>query len=98
MYAKSLQSYLTVCDAMNSSLPGSSVRGIIQARVLEWVAMPSSKGSSQLRDRTSISYGSCTDRQVLYHECHQPGSSTDMIIPLLLVGTVSSRLLCGDVG
>ena len=44
MYAKSLQSYLTVCDAMNSSLPGSSVRGIIQARVLEWVAMPSSKG------------------------------------------------------
>ena len=83
---------------MVHSPSGSSVHADSPGRILEWVAMPSSKGSSQLRDRTSISYGSCTDRQVLYHECHQPGSSTDMIIPLLLVGTVSSRLLCGDVG
>ena len=44
--------------------PGSSVRGILQARVLEWVAMPSSRGSSRPRDQTCIS---CIDRQILYH-------------------------------
>ena len=38
---------------------GSSVRGILQARALEWVAMPSSRGSSQPRDRTHVSYTSC---------------------------------------
>ena len=43
------QSCLTLCDPMDCSLPGSSVYGILQARTLEWVAMPSSKGSSQPR-------------------------------------------------
>ena len=56
-----------LCDPMDSSPPGSSVRGILQARKLEWVAMPSSKRSSQPRDRTSISYISCIGRHVLYH-------------------------------
>ena len=37
-----------LCDAMDCSLPGSSVHGILQARILEWVAMPSSRGSSCL--------------------------------------------------
>ena len=37
--AKSLQSCLTLCDAMDGSLPGSSIHGIFQARVLEWVAI-----------------------------------------------------------
>ena len=41
---------------MDCSLPGSSIRGIFQARVLEWVAMPSSRGPSQLRDRTQVSH------------------------------------------
>ena len=36
----------TLCDPMDYSLPGSSVHGILQARILEWVAMPSSRGSS----------------------------------------------------
>ena len=40
--AKSRQSCLTLCDPMDCSLPGSSVHGILQARILEWVAMPSS--------------------------------------------------------
>ena len=40
--AKSLQSCLTLCDPMDCSLPGSSVHGILQARILDWVAMPSS--------------------------------------------------------
>ena len=44
---KSFQSCLTICDPMDCSLPGSSVHGILQARMLKWVAMPSSRGSSQ---------------------------------------------------
>ena len=45
----------TLCDPMNCSPPGSSVHGILQARILEWVAMPSSRGSSQPRDQTQVS-------------------------------------------
>ena len=41
---------------MDCSLPGSSVLGILQARILEWVAMPSSRGSSQPRDQTQVSH------------------------------------------
>ena len=44
--AKSLQSCLTLCNPMDCSPPGSSVHGILQARILEWVAMPFSKRSS----------------------------------------------------
>ena len=44
--AKSLQSYLTLCDPMDCSLPGSSAHGILQARILEWVATSPSRGSS----------------------------------------------------
>ena len=43
---KSLQACRTLCDPMDCSPPGSSVRGLLQARILEWVAMPSSRGSS----------------------------------------------------
>ena len=46
---------------MDCSPPGSSVHGILQARILEWVAMPSSRGSSQPRDGTQVSYNSCTE-------------------------------------
>ena len=52
---------------MDCSLPGPSIHGILQARMLEWVTMPSSRGSSQLRDWTCISYISCIDRQVDKH-------------------------------
>ena len=52
--AKPLQSHPTLCDLINYSLPGSSVNGILQARILEWVAMPSSRESSPPRDRTSL--------------------------------------------
>ena len=68
--AKSLQSSPTLCDLMDGSPPGSSVHGILQAQILEWIAMPSSRGSSQPRDQTSISYVSCTGRWVLYHLHH----------------------------
>ena len=49
------QSCLTLCNPMDCSPPGSSVHGILQARILEWVAMPSSRRSSQPRDRTRVS-------------------------------------------
>ena len=52
--AKSLQSCPALCDPMDCSPPGSSVHGVLQARILEWVVMPSSRGSSQPRDRTCI--------------------------------------------
>ena len=45
----------TLCDPMDCSPPGSSVHGILQARTLEWVAIPSSGGSSQPSDRTWVS-------------------------------------------
>ena len=50
MHAKSLQSCLTLCDLMDSSPPGSSVHGISQARILEWVAISYSKTSSGSRN------------------------------------------------
>ena len=46
MHDKSLQSYLTLCNPMDCSLPGSSVHVILQARILEWVAVSSSKYKS----------------------------------------------------
>ena len=46
LYALVAQSYLTLCDPVDCSLPGSSVHGILQARVLEWVAMPFSRLNS----------------------------------------------------
>ena len=50
------QLYPTVCDPMNFSLPGSSVLGILQAGMLEWVAIPFSRGSSWSRDWTQVSH------------------------------------------
>ena len=52
--AKSLWSCLTHCDPMDCRLPGSSLHGILQTRILEWVAVPSSKGSSWPRDQTCV--------------------------------------------
>ena len=47
---------LTLCDPMDCGLPGSSIHGILQARLLEWVAISFSRGSSQPRDRTQVSH------------------------------------------
>ena len=46
----------TLCDLMDCSPPGSSVHGVLQARKLEWVAMPSSRGPSQPWDQTQVSH------------------------------------------
>ena len=50
------QLYPTLCDPMNGSLPGSSIHGIFQARILEWVIIPFSGGFSQPKDRTLVSH------------------------------------------
>ena len=49
--AKSLQSCPTLCDPMDCSLPDSSVHEVLRTRILEWVAMPSSRESSRPRDQ-----------------------------------------------
>ena len=49
------QSCPTLYDPMDCSPPGSAIHGILQARVLEWVAIPFSRGSSQPRDQTQVS-------------------------------------------
>ena len=66
--AKSHQLRPALCDPMESSPPDSSVPGILQARILEWLAMPSTRESSWPRDQFLLaSHVSCTGRQVLYH-------------------------------
>ena len=57
---QSLKSYLTLCNPMNCNLPGSSAHGILQARILEWIATPSSRGSSWPRGQTCFSCVYCT--------------------------------------
>ena len=58
-------SHAQLCDNMDCSLPGSSVHGVLQARILEWVAISSSRGSSWPGNRTCVSYF-CIGRQAFY--------------------------------
>ena len=76
--AKLLQSYPTLCDPKDCSLPDLSVHGILQSRIFEWVAMSSSRESSWPRDQTWVSYNSCIGVWVLYHWCHL-GSPTAVL-------------------
>ena len=64
-HAKSFQPCLTLFDTINCSSPGSSVCKILQTRILEWVAISYSRGSSQPGDQTHNSF-SCIGRRVLY--------------------------------
>ena len=61
------QSCLTLCDPVDGSPPESSVHGIFQTRILEWVAISFSRESSQLMDRTHVSFVSSIGKQILYH-------------------------------
>ena len=61
------QSCWSLFNPMDCSPPGSSVHGILQARILEQVAMPSSRGSSQPRDQTQVSF---IAGQFFYHVSH----------------------------
>ena len=59
LHARSLQSCLALWDPLDCSPPSSSIHGILQAKILEWVAMASSRGSSQPRGQTYFSGSSC---------------------------------------
>ena len=74
------QSYPARCDPMDRTPPGSSVHGIPQARILEWVAMPFSRGSSRPRNRTP---GLRHYRETFYHLSHQGSSCT--LYPMTLI-------------
>ena len=90
-HARSLESFLTLSDPMDCSPPGSSVRGIFQARILEWVARPSSRGSFWPRDRTCHSCNSCIVGR--FFTAEPPGKHT-----LLFIGCKSNgrrSLGCG---
>ena len=82
VHAKLLQLCLTLCNAMDCSLPGSSVYRILQGRILAWFAMPSSRRSSRPRDGTPVFYVSCIGRWILYHFGFQMvGWLCDSILP-----------------
>ena len=74
---KVTQLCLTLCDPMDYSLPGSSVHGILQARILDWGAISFSRGSSWIRDGTSVF---CIGRWVIYH-----WATREALIPLTMV-------------
>ena len=61
---------LTLWNPMDCRLPGSSDHGILQAKILEWVAMLSSRGSYRPRNQTHVSYHLCIGKWVLCHYCH----------------------------
>ena len=71
---KVIQLCPTLCNPMDCSLPGSSVHGILQARVLKWVAYPFSRGSSQLRE-LKVNQGLLHCRWILYQLSYQGSPS-----------------------
>ena len=82
-------SCLTLCDSTNCSPPGSSVPGISQARILEWVAISYFMGSSWPRDRSHVS---CSGRRILYHwatwEAHH--TQLPLLVPNILAGPLET--------
>ena len=74
MYVQSLSCVQLFGDPMDCSPPGSSTDGISQAKVLEWVAISSSRGSSRPRDRICVS---CISRQILITE--PPGKPLEFL-------------------
>ena len=82
----------TLCEPVDCSLPGSSVYGISQARILEWVAVSSSRGSSRPRNQTHISCVSCIGRRILYHWSTR--EAMFIIILLLMASSYWALLVC----
>ena len=79
------QSCPTLCDPMDCNPPGSSVHEIFQARILEWVAISFSRGSSQPRDRTRVS---CTAGKFFTDWATREGRSSGDKLPQFLSGEV----------
>ena len=80
------QSCLTLCDPVDCSPPGSSVHGIFQASILEWIASSpsppgiSSRGSSLPRDQTHVSFVSCKDFAGGFFTSAQSGKPVDYLV------------------
>ena len=74
-----------LCYPMDCSPTGSSVHGILQGRILEQVAISSSRGSSQPRDRTHAPCVSCIDRQILYHSATKEAWKSHVYHIMILV-------------
>ena len=74
-------SRVRLCDPMDCSPPGSSVYGILQARILEWVAMPSFRGSSQPRDQTQVSLIAGRSFIIMRRERETPLSLSPTLMP-----------------
>ena len=70
LHAQSPQLHLTLCDPRDCGPPGSSVHGILQAGMLEWVAIPSSREPSRPGDQTHVSCISCTAGRFFYRGAH----------------------------
>ena len=92
MRTESLQLCPTLCDPIDCNPPDSSVHGILQARILEWVAISYSRGSSRPRDQTQISYISCIGSQVLYHYCYLASPFLSMLTTLVISSVLISLL------
>ena len=75
------QSCLTLCDLMDCRLPNSSVHGILQARIQEWVAIPFFRGCSWPRDGTLVS---CIAGRFLYCLSHQGSPFIDKYVQIIL--------------
>ena len=82
-----VKSYLTLCDSMNRSPPGSSVHGISHERMLGCVAISSSRGSSQPRDQTCISGISCIAGGFFTYRCARGEAQHDVCEELTAVET-----------
>ena len=78
-----LQSCPTLCDPMDYNPPDSSVHGILQARILEWIALSFSRGSSQARDQTHIACVSPASAG-RFLTTEPPGKPDGMLTPMLL--------------
>ena len=107
-HAKSLQSCLTLCDPMGCSPPGFSVHGILQARILEWVAVLFTRGSSQPRDQTHVSlrFSALVGRffttritwEALSPSIVHVSILFQIIFPMKLLQNIEQNFLCYTVG
>ena len=76
------QSCLTLCNPMDYSPPDASIHGVFQARILEWVVIPFSRGSSQSRDRTDVTSIFCIGKRIIYHWAIQEVPNTSLSFPI----------------
>ena len=88
-----IQLCLTFCDPVDCNPPDSSVLGILQVRILEWVAISSSRGSSWLRDWTHISCDFCIAGRFFTHWATWEALTLDTFIAMLWV-SLQLHLTC----